>query len=105
MDPSGPGLIYLKYVCGQCERLVQTWLTEEEWSDGRALDAQVERAPSEQASRASRELGLITCAELRRFEADLEQSDATLRALRVSMDPHQRRSRRTDRRDDRPIRT
>jgi len=104
-DACGGGFVYLKYVCGQCERLVQAWLTEEEWADGRVLEARVERAPSERSSRASRELGLITCAELRRFEADLAQSDASLRALRVSVDPHQRRARRTDRRDDRPIRT
>ncbi len=97
VDPDGGGRVYLRFVCGHCERIVPVWLTLEEWDDGRAL-----QDPGTGADDEAQDLGIITHAEVRRFREALNGSSDCILALRTTLEPRRRRGRRQERRGDQP---
>jgi hypothetical protein len=97
LDHDASGKVYLKFVCGHCERIVPLWLSLEEWDDGRVLqDSHTPQEDDEQ------DLGIITHAEVRRFREALNGSTDCILALRTTLEPRRRRGRKQERRGDQP---
>ncbi|MBD3175423.1 MAG: hypothetical protein GF320_09585 [Armatimonadia bacterium] len=88
---SGTGSVYVKFICSRCERVAQRTLSLDEWDEGRILFSDQDEA-GDQGDR--REAGLITHAEIRAFEADLEDGDQAMETLRGSARFPNRRARR-----------
>jgi hypothetical protein len=91
------GRVFLRYVCGHCERVASVWLAPDEWDDGAILH------DSERPHRGERqELGIITHAEVRRFREALNGTSDSLLALRSAVEPRRRRGAGRDWRSEQP---
>jgi len=82
---SGTGSVYVKFICSRCERVAQRTLSIAEWDEGRIVfvGSADDEAPDWVDDR--HQSGLITYAEIRAFEREIDDDGPAMNALRASV--------------------